>query len=142
MTTGVPTGVLRTERMFENFVIELEWRHMTKGGNSGLFVWGEGFTPAGNPYPRGIEVQILDPGFDVPGKNQWYSVHGDIFPVNGAKMTTAGRISPDKQRSFPIEERVLPVRRLFDGGLDVVLTILPLHGPRRSEWRRRRKCST
>jgi hypothetical protein len=37
--------------------------------------------------------------------------------------------------SFPIEERLLPVRRLFDGGLDVVLTILPLHGPRRSETR-------
>lgn len=108
VTTGSPTGVLRTERMFENFIIELEWRHMTKGGNSGLFVWGDGFTPAGNPYPRGIEVQILDPGFNVPGKNEWYSVHGDIFPVNGAKMTTAGRISPDKQRSFPIEERTKP----------------------------------
>jgi hypothetical protein len=37
--------------------------------------------------------------------------------------------------TFAIEERVLPVRRLFDGGLDVVLTILPLHGPRRSESR-------
>ncbi len=37
--------------------------------------------------------------------------------------------------TFAIEERVLPVRRLFDGGLDVVLTILPLHGPRRSETR-------
>jgi hypothetical protein len=37
--------------------------------------------------------------------------------------------------NFAIEERVLPVRRLFDGGLDVVLTILPLHGPRRAESR-------
>jgi len=37
--------------------------------------------------------------------------------------------------NFAIEERVLPVRRLFEGGLDVVLTILPLHGPRRSESR-------
>jgi hypothetical protein len=37
--------------------------------------------------------------------------------------------------NFAIEERVLPVRRLFDGGLDVLLTVLPLHGPRRSEAR-------
>lgn len=37
--------------------------------------------------------------------------------------------------NFAIEERVLPVRRLFEGGLDVVLTILPLHGPRRAESR-------
>jgi hypothetical protein len=37
--------------------------------------------------------------------------------------------------NFALEERVLPVRRLFEGGLDVVLTILPLHGPRRAESR-------
>jgi pimeloyl-ACP methyl ester carboxylesterase len=37
--------------------------------------------------------------------------------------------------NFAIEERVLPVRRLFDGGLDVVLSVLPLHGSRRSESR-------
>lgn len=37
--------------------------------------------------------------------------------------------------ALALEERVLPVRRLFDGGFDVVLTVLPLHGPRRSEVR-------
>lgn len=37
--------------------------------------------------------------------------------------------------SFAVEERVLPVKRLYDGGFDVVLTVLPLHGPRRSELR-------
>ena len=108
VTTGHPVGVIRTERMYENFILELEWRHMTKGGNSGVFLWGDGLPATGSAYPRGIEVQVLDTGFDVPGKNQWYSVHGDVFPVNGAKMTQAGRISPDKQRSFPAEERTKP----------------------------------
>ncbi len=108
VTTGRPVGVLRTERMYENFIIELEWRHMTKGGNSGVFLWGDGLPAPGTSYPRGLEVQVLDPGFNVPGKNEWYSTHGDVFPVNGAKMTTAGRISPDKQRSFPAEERTKP----------------------------------
>jgi acetyl esterase/lipase len=37
--------------------------------------------------------------------------------------------------NFTIEERVMPVRRLFEGGLDVVLTVLPLHGMRRSQAR-------
>lgn len=37
--------------------------------------------------------------------------------------------------TFAVEERVLPVRRLYDSGFDVALTILPLHGPRRSELR-------
>ena len=108
VTKGQPTGVLRTERMYENFVIEMEWRHMTKGGNSGLFVWGDGVVAKDNPYPRGIEVQVLDLGYDAPGKNQWYSTHGDIFPVNGAKLTVGGRISPDGKRSFPSEERTKP----------------------------------
>ena len=105
VTTGKPTGLLRTERMFENFVIDFEWRHMQAGGNSGLFVWADGKPANGTPFPRGIEVQILDPGFNVKGKNDWYSVHGDIFPVNGTRLTLAGRVSPNGQRSFPAEER-------------------------------------
>ena len=105
VTTGNPVGVIRTERMYENFVLELEWRHMTKGGNSGVFVWGDGFPAVGSNYPRGIEVQVLDNGYNASGKNHWYSTHGDIFPVNGAKLTVGGRISPDGQRSFPSEER-------------------------------------
>ena len=52
--------------------------------------------------------QVLDPGFSVPGKNQWYSTHGDIFAVNGSELTVAGRISPNGKRSFPMEERTKP----------------------------------
>lgn len=37
--------------------------------------------------------------------------------------------------NFALEQYVLPVRRLYDAGLDVVLSLLPLHGPRRSELR-------
>ena len=69
VTTGSPIGVLRTEKMVENFELELEWRHMTRGGNSGVFVWGDGFPAAGTSYPRGIEVQVLDNGYDAKGKN-------------------------------------------------------------------------
>ena len=108
ITTGSPVGTIRTDRMYENCIIELEWRHMTSGGNSGLFLWGDGLPATGSAYPRGIEVQILDTGYNAGGKNEWYSVHGDVFPVNGAKMTPAGRISPNKARSFPIEERMKP----------------------------------
>ncbi len=108
VTTGVPTGTLRTERMYENFIIEFDWRHMTSGGNSGLFIWADGLPSVGAAYPRGIEVQILDPGFDRPGKNEWYSTHGDLFAVNGAALTVAGKISPSGKRSFPTEERTKP----------------------------------
>ena len=108
VTTGHPIGVIRTERMYENFILELEWRHMAKGGNSGVYVWGDGFPATGSAFPRGIEVQVLDLGYDAPGKNEWYTTHGDLFPVGGAKMTVGGRISPNGKRSFPAEERTKP----------------------------------
>ena len=108
VTTGLPVGTLRTAQMFENFIMEFEWQHMKTGGNSGLFIWADGLPVAGSAFSRGIEVQILDPGFNVKGKNEWYSTHGDIFAVNGAALTVAGRISPNGQRSFPSEERTKP----------------------------------
>src|SRR2546430_17221667 len=39
VSTGKPTGTMRTERMYENFVMEVEWRHMQPGGNAGVFIW-------------------------------------------------------------------------------------------------------
>ncbi len=105
VSSGIPTGLLRTQRQYENFVIELEWRHMKPGGNAGLFVWGDGLAARGTPFARGMEVQILDNGFNVNGKNQWYTTHGDVFPVQGSKMTPTGRISSTGERSFPLEDR-------------------------------------
>src|SRR5947209_11275688 len=33
VTTGIPTGVMHSERQYENFELELEWSHMKEGGN-------------------------------------------------------------------------------------------------------------
>jgi hypothetical protein len=104
ISTGIPIGVIRTERMYENFVIELEWRHMRPGGNAGLFVWGDGVPSVGIPFTRGVEVQILDNAYNANGKNEWFTTHGDIFPIHGAKMKPLGRIAKSGVRSFPTEE--------------------------------------
>ena len=40
--TGKPTGVMRTEKMYENFVLHVEWKHLVAGGNSGCFAWSSG----------------------------------------------------------------------------------------------------
>ncbi len=108
--TGVPTGVMRTARMYENFILEFEWRHLKSGGNSGCFTWGDGLPNTGGPFPRGIEVQVLDPGYGQQhkGENDWFTCNGDLFPVRGATMTPFGRISKTGQRSFPIEDRTHP----------------------------------
>src|SRR5579885_2431389 len=41
VSTGKPTVVMLTDRHYENFVVELEWRHLRAGGNAGLFVWSD-----------------------------------------------------------------------------------------------------
>jgi len=104
VSTGLPTGVMRTDRMYENYIVELDWRHMRPGGNAGLFLWGDGTPSVGIPFTRGIEVQILDNGYDKPGKNERFTTHGDIFPIHGAKMTPIGRIAKNGARSFPTED--------------------------------------
>ncbi len=52
--TGIPTGVLRTEKQYENYILELEWRHINKGGNAGLFIHSDPITAAGQPFTRSI----------------------------------------------------------------------------------------
>ncbi len=101
--TGIPTGELRTERQYENFILELEWRHLKPAGNAGLFVWAEPISAPGVPFLRAIEVQILDHGY---GNTDHYTTHGDIFPIHGSTMI------PDPpsrgSRSFPSEKRSRP----------------------------------
>lgn len=111
-TTGKPTGGLRTERQYENFIAELEWRHLERSGNSGFFVWGTPINAPGVPFLRGIEVQILDHGYaeDFEKKNgkksDWFTTHGDVFAIHGATMTYVGKTNG--KRSFPTEDRSKP----------------------------------
>lgn len=104
--TGVPTGALRTEKQYENFELELEWRHLKPGGNAGVFIWSSPIAARGVPFLRAIEVQVLDHGYNADGKNKWYTTHGDVFPIHGSTMTPFGR--HNGQRSFPSEERSKP----------------------------------
>lgn len=104
--SGRPTGAIRTDRQYENFIMEVEWRHLTSGGNSGVFIWGTPIAAPGVPFLRGIEVQVLDHGYPAKGKNEWYTTHGDVFPIHGATMKPFGR--HNGQRSFPSEERSKP----------------------------------
>jgi len=104
--TGKPTGALRTEKQYENFIMEAEWRHLSKGGNSGIFIWGTPISATGQPFLRGIEVQVLENDYPAKGKNEWYTTHGDVFPIHGASMKPIGRSKG--QRNFPSEDRSKP----------------------------------
>ncbi len=101
--TGKPIGVLRTTRMYQNFIMEVEWRHMEPAGNAGIFLWADDITARGQPFHRGVEVQILENAY---GNTRSYTTHGDIFPIHGATMTPInGR---GGSRAFPVENRSRP----------------------------------
>lgn len=101
--SGKPIGEIRTQRMYQNFILEVEWRHLVPGGNAGIFVWADDITARGVPFHRSIEVQVLENAY---GQSQGHTTHGDIFPIHGATMTPVnGR---GGSRAFPTEERSLP----------------------------------
>ncbi len=94
--TGLPTGVLRTTEHYENFILELEWRHLKEGGNAGLFLHSDALPVRGRPFTRAIECQILDGN------------HGDVFAIQGATMTPDRPHPRGAMRCLPSEERNHP----------------------------------
>src|SRR6476620_4064717 len=36
--TGKPIGIMRSEKQYQNFILEIEWKHMEAGSNSSVFV--------------------------------------------------------------------------------------------------------
>jgi hypothetical protein len=108
VTTGKPTGFLRTAKQYENFIAEFDWMHVnTKGvGNSGFFVWADPLPAAGTPYTRGIEVQVL---VNLEYKNKKGQVtatsHGDLFSIHGADCTPDRPHPEGWKRCLPSENR-------------------------------------
>ena len=101
--SGVPIGVMRTEKQYENFILEMEWRHMKPKGNAGLFVWSDPITARGVPFTRSIEVQILD------GRNtRTYTSHGDVFAIHGATLKPDRPHPTGAMRCLPSERRCKP----------------------------------
>ena len=95
--SGIPTGVLRTNKQYENFTLELEWRHMKEGGNAGLFVHSGALPVTGKPFTRAIECQIMDGN------------HGDVFAIQGATLTPDNaNLEQGWMRSYPRQERTKP----------------------------------
>lgn len=105
--TGLPIGVIRSEKEYENFIMHVEWSHREPGGNSGTFVWSKA-EPGKNRLPDGVEVQMLDlewvklntrDGVEPPIAY----VHGELFGVGGVKITPE---NPRGERSKSRENRV------------------------------------
>jgi hypothetical protein len=103
--TGNPTGFLRTDRMYENFVLEFDWKHEKEQGNAGLFVWSDPIpSQAQNMFPRSVEVQImLTPDVSDKQGRLLYTGQGDVFSIWGAKMTPLREHPAGWERTLPSE---------------------------------------
>jgi hypothetical protein len=108
--TGSPVGVIRSQQTYTNFEMVVQWRHLRSAGNSGIFVWSTEESLKSlkrNQLPHGIEVQVLDLGYtakyekDTGKKADWFTCHGDVFPVGRSRMKPFPPVAPDGQRSFP-----------------------------------------
>jgi hypothetical protein len=104
--TGLPIGVIRSEKEYENFIMHIEWRHMEAGGNSGTFVWSSA-VPGENRLPDGVEVQMLE--LDWVNQNLINGekppiayVHGELFGVGGVEVIPD---NPRGKRSKSVENR-------------------------------------
>ncbi len=111
--TGRPTGVIKSKKPYNNFELVVQWRHLRSGGNSGIFVWTpqeslQGLKPG--QLPHGIEFQVLDHGYAeqytkrTGKKPDWFTTHGDVFPVGRSKMKPFPPTAPNGKRSFPSKE--------------------------------------
>jgi hypothetical protein len=82
---------MRSDKQYENFILEIEWRHMEAGGNSGVFVWSDA-EPRGNRLPNGMEVQMLE--------NEWYKIHNRTNAFVSGELFGAGAVTckPDNPR--------------------------------------------
>ncbi len=109
--TGKPVGVTRSQKQYTNFELVAQWQHFRTGGNSGIFVWVPESVLTDLPKDKlpagGIEVQVLDHGYAVEyekkngKKPDWFTTHGDVFPVGIATMKPFPPVAPDGKRSFP-----------------------------------------
>jgi hypothetical protein len=111
ITTGKPTGYLRTEKQYENFVADFEWMHLPEKpgavGNSGFFVWADPIPAVGTGYTRGIEVQVLV-NLEYRDKKTnaiTATSHGDLFSIWGAHCTPDRPHPLGWERCLPSESR-------------------------------------
>lgn len=110
---GNCNGGLRSAEQYTNFEMVMQWKHLRRAGNSGVFVWApkevlDELKPGA--LPQGIEIQILDHGYaedwekSKGEKSDWFTTHGDVFPCGVADMKPFAPAAPNGKRSFPSSE--------------------------------------
>ena len=107
---GLPIGVMRSDKEYENFILHIEWKHIEPGGNSGVFIWSDAQPDPKTRLPNGVEVQMLELDWVKLNKRDGETppiayVHGELFGVGGVETVPD---NPRGTRSKSIENRCKP----------------------------------
>ena len=106
ISTGKPTGYLRSKKKYRNYLLNVDWRYKAEGAppdaNSGIFL-----SISGPPQrlPKCIETQMQQ------------LTAGSVFGLSGAKITGAKRL---KGKARPIGEWNHYEITVQDGNLSLV----------------------
>ena len=104
---GHPIGVVRSEKQYENFILQVEWKHTEPGGNSGVFAWSGANPKDDAVLPDGVEIQMLELDWVNINTRDGVKppiayVHGEVWGVNGVVTVPD---NPRGERSKSIENR-------------------------------------
>lgn len=86
---GIPKGVLRTDKQYENYVLKFEFKKQMSYGRAGILIHSDALPAAGSPWPRGINIQF------------WESGNGIIKSVGGAIIQTVDCLPKQKNDDIP-----------------------------------------
>lgn len=65
--SGSPTGYLRTDEMYENYILDFEWFSVNGRDLPELFIHSDALPAVGSPFPRGIKGPALGAGLAATG---------------------------------------------------------------------------
>jgi hypothetical protein len=113
--TAKSHGFLRTEQMYQNYRLELEWRVADAKSNSGVFLHADALPQVGAPFPQSLEAQVY--GDD----------HGSMFGIRGFRVVPItnpgkghdGEAGPLEKRCHPVGEWNSYVLTSKDGAVDL-----------------------
>jgi hypothetical protein len=88
---GKPTGVMRTDKSYSNYTLELEWRWTDTGGNSGCLIHCSNPREM-NVWPKSIEVQLASEN----AGDFW--IIGETIEVNPEQIAPPKKGKPSRRR--------------------------------------------
>lgn len=86
-------GDIITIEEYNDFILDIEWKILTRGGNSGVKYFVKENIPANEPYGPGLEYQILD------DDNHEWMLEGKMKPGDYYTLAALYEIYPAENRS-------------------------------------------